>query len=291
MTRGRSAWVLNLDAEYELETPDAHTPSARTTGRMPELVRALAPLLGPEHIVLGENDVVNEPLLGRAWCPTPRALRRLVKAGAIPVPAPEVSVLRRVNHRRFNAELGQTLPGARFVTSLEELHAVITSDSPTDQWLLKRPFGFAGRGRRRVARGRLEPSVMTWVMASFRNADGLQAEPWVDTVAEYGLHGFLSPSGALTLGEPTRQTCDDWGAWRGTALATDLESNELQSLSASARVAAMALLDAAYFGPFGIDAYRWRDGATIHFNARSEINARYAMGWAIGMQHCRVDLA
>jgi hypothetical protein len=41
---------------------------------------------------------------------------------------------------------------------------------------------------------------------------------------------------------------------------------------------AEVLRDAGYFGPFGIDAYRWRDGATQYFNPRSEINARYSMG-------------
>src|SRR5262245_26559172 len=122
MPRGPSAWVLNLDAEYELASPDAHTPSAATARRMTELVRALAPLLGPDDVVLGENDVVAGEALaggapttpaqmwtGRAWCPTPRALLRLKKAGAIPVAAPDFDVLRRVNHRRFNADLGQTL--------------------------------------------------------------------------------------------------------------------------------------------------------------------------------------
>jgi hypothetical protein len=290
MPQGPSAWVLNLDAEYELETPDAHTSSARTIRMMPELARALAPLLGPEDVVLGANDVLGEPRLGRAWCPTPRALRRLVQAGATPAPAPDVAVLRRVNHRRFNAELGQTLPGARFVTTLGELTHVIAGETPSGQWLVKRPFGFAGRGRRRVAEGRLDPSAMTWIEASFRHGDGLQVEPWVERIADYGLHGFLAPSGSVTFGEPTRQTCDATGAWRGTALATDLESSEAASLRASAQLATEALRAAGYFGPFGVDAYRWRDDAAVIFNARSEINARYSMGWAIGMRRCRVDL-
>jgi hypothetical protein len=91
------------------------------------------------------------------------------------------------------------------------------------------------------------------------------------------------------LGEPTRQMCDDSGVWRGTVLATDLEPSEAAALRSSVQTAAEALLGAGYFGPFGIDAYRWREGARIHFNARSEINARYSMGWATGMQRCRVD--
>jgi hypothetical protein len=291
MPRGPSAWVLNLDAEHELRTSDAHTPSARTMQRMPDWLHALAPLLGPGDVVLGEDDTLTEPRWGRAWCPTAWALRRLVKAGATPVVAPDMTVLRRVNHRRFNAELGQTLPGARFVTTIEELAAVIAGESPSGQWLLKRPFGFAGRGRRRVAHGLLDPSAATWVDASLRAGDGLQVEPWVERTADYALHGFLSQSGVLTVGEATRQTCDDAGAWQGTALAADLEPREAESLLAATRRAAEALRGAGYFGPFGVDAYRWRAGVTIQFNSRGEINARYSMGWATGMQRCRVDLA
>jgi hypothetical protein len=291
MTRGRSAWVLNLDAEYELEASDSHTPSARTMQRMPEFQRALAPLLGPEDVVVGDDDVVVGSCPGRAWCPTPRAMRRLLKAGAIPVPAPDFAVLRRVNHRRFSADLGPTLPGARFVSSIEELEQVIAGESPSEQWLLKRPFGFAGRGRRRLARGFVDRAAMSWVHASFRAGDGLQVEPWVERIADYALHGFLSREGVATLGQPTRQKCDENGAWQNTETADDLEPAEEAELRASALLASEALHAANYFGPFGVDAYRWRDGRAVRFNPRSEINARYSMGWAMGMQRCRVDLA
>jgi hypothetical protein len=291
MARGRSAWVLNLDAEYELETPDAHTPSAQMLQRMPELVRSLASLLGPDDIVLADNDVIATACAGRAWCPTPRALRRLANAGALAVPAPDFAVLRYVNHRRFSAGLGQTLPGARFVSSVEELAAVIANPSPTGQWLLKRPFGFAGRGRRRVARGHLETAAMTWIQASLRAGEGLQVEPWVERIADYALHGFLSQAGVTTLGEPTRQTCDDNGAWQTTSMADDLVTAENEELRASALLVSEALARAGYFGPFGIDAYRWREDKVVRFNPRSEINARYSMGWAIGMRRCRVDIA
>jgi hypothetical protein len=54
---------------------------------------------------------------------------------------------------------------------------------------------------------------------------------------------------------------------------------------------AQALLEAGYFGPFGIDAFRWVDRAGVErFNPRCEINARYSMGWAVGMGSRRPDL-
>ncbi|MET0593275.1 MAG: hypothetical protein ABW133_11285 [Polyangiaceae bacterium] len=299
-----SAWVLNLDAEYELASPDAHTSSARVNQRLPELAKVLAPLFGAGDVVLGEKDVLakvgaDAPMtadrqgayVGRAWCPTPRAIARLEAAGAAPIPAPPFSVLRHVNHRRFSAELGQTLPGATFVTTESELRATRRAPTPSGHWLVKRPFGFAGRGRRRIAAGDRDASAESWLAASVRGGEGVQVEPWVAIVADYALHGFVAPDRAVTLGEPTRQICDEHGAWKGTAIAVDLAPEEAVSLEDSARIAGEALAIAGYFGPFGVDAYRWQDGARTRFNARSEINARYSMGWAIGMRGRRVDLA
>ena len=42
---------------------------------------------------------------------------------------------------------------------------------------------------------------------------------------------------------------------------------------------AEALRSVGYFGPFGVDAYRWTGG----FVACCDVNARYTMGWSVGM--------
>jgi hypothetical protein len=285
-----SAWILNLDAEYELEALDAHTSSARTMARIPALLDALAPLLGPDGIVLGETDRVTGSYAGRAWCPTPSARLRLERAGAVPVDSPEIAVLRRVNHRRFSAELGQSLPGARYVYAMGDLASTIAGPTPSGHWLLKRPFGFAGRGRRRVAAGALEPAAESWVLAALRSGEGLQVEPWVERRGDFALHGYLAADGTLTLGEPTSQECDASGSWRATTMAVGMSPDEITSLRSSAIAAGEALARAGYFGPFGVDAFRWKHGDTVLFNARSEINARYSMGWATGMAMRRVDL-
>jgi hypothetical protein len=44
-----------------------------------------------------------------------------------------------------------------------------------------------------------------------------------------------------------------------------------------------ALFAAAYFGPFGVDGFVYRDhDGGLRLQPRSEINARYSMGFAIG---------
>lgn len=303
MVRKR-AWILNLEADEELARPAGYTPKAAAVARARALATHLAALLGPEDVLVWPDDPAALPYAGaegRAWCPTPRALRALRRAGAEPAPAPPLAVLRRVNHRRFCAELGQPLPGARFVETLAELTETIAGPSPTGQWILKRPFAFSGRGRMRVAQGALDPAALPWIAASLSGdtgapegaSPGLQVEPWVERSGDFSVHGHLTQAGALVLGAPCAQRCDERGAWQETRRAEpgELTPAEARALLDAARAAAEALTAAGYFGPFGVDAFRWIDaGASARFNPRCEINARYTMGWAIGMGPCRPDL-
>lgn len=275
-------WVLNLDAEDELAHPGAHTPSDATIAR----IRKIEPLLRASGLIR-EADVIlfpsqPAPPAGErgdrlCWCPTRWALSHFDE----PPAAPSMDVLRRVNHRRFSAELGLTLPGSRFVTSLRELEDTFAASPQVDNWLLKRPFGYAGRGRKK-----LRPSAtrtveeQAWISASIE-IGGLQVEPLVRRALDVGLHGELNVEGTLTRGEITTQDIDDSGAWKGTRVADELTPSERASLETQFELTAKALTAAGYFGPFGIDAFRY-DGD--RFQPRSEINARYSMGWAVGMR-------
>ena len=292
---GRRAWLLNLDAEDELASRGGHTPSGAMMRRCAALGRRVEGLLGPGDVLLERATALprGERWRGVAWCPTPRAIRALEAAGAVPPAAPPLEVLRRANHRRFCAELGQTLPGARYVETHAELAEVLGAAAPGAPWLLKRPFGFAGRGRRRVVAGQFDPADARWIEASLRTGEGLQAEPWAARAGDFALHGFLDQDGCLTLGVPTEQCCDERGAWSGSARCDvgALTKSEQAALEASAYQVAEALRRAAYFGPFGIDAFRWQDDGILRWNPRCEINARYSMGWPMGMGASRPDLA
>jgi hypothetical protein len=293
MARSR-IWLLNFDADEELARPVGYTPSAAVLRRFQPLADRIG-LVPPDDVILeewnGASLATRGPLEGRAFCPTPRALRALARVGARLPEAPSLDVLRRVNHRAFCAELGQCLPGARYVRSRDELLAALaTDDGP---WVLKRPFGFAGRGRQKLRSGELDASVLPFVRASLETGEGLEVEPWVERTLDVGLHGFVARTGTVTMGSPTHQIVDDAGAWLESApaprgLLTDAEESLLFT---EAERVAHALLDAGYFGPFGIDAFRWKDRVgNSRFQPRCEINARYSMGWAVGMGGRRPDL-
>lgn len=288
------AWVFNLDAEDELSRGGAHTPSASMMARIETLLPRLESLLGPQDMVLwpGTRSGKEIPKRGQAWCPTRWALGQLEKAGVQAWPSPSFEVLRVVNHRRFNHQLGQRLPAAGYAENEEALAVLLSAHSELERtssrkcWLLKRPFGFAGRGQRKLGLGALSPADQAWVTASLRAGDGLQVEPWVDKELEVGLHGWLTQDGTCTWGQPTVQIIDAMGTWQNSSVASPdtLSESENVALHMEARRVAEALHHAGYFGPFGVDAFRWRSAdGRHHFQPRSEINARYSMGWAVGM--------
>jgi hypothetical protein len=278
------AWLLNLDAEEELERPGAHTPSARVRERIEALRSHLEPLLRGGVVVT--EGARADGLTGRAWCPTPSALARLARAGATLPPAPALEVLRRVNHRRFSFDLGDDLPGAAFVTTLAEVRAIAVERGT---WLLKLPFGFAGRGRIVIPPGPMSADLEVRIGRALAGGEGAQLEPLVARREDFALHGFLDVSGRLTTGSLSRQRIDERGAWQGTELTTDADVEP--KLRDELPRAAEALRVAGYFGPFGIDAFTWAaEDGTVHLQRRTEINARYSMGWAVGMGDSRPDL-
>src|SRR5690242_5849612 len=115
------AWFLNFDADDELARPSGYTPSAAILTRFNGLRERTRALVWPGDVALEEDQSgpIYDEYIGIAWCPTPRALRALRRAGVTRISAPPLDVLRAVNHRRFNADLGQTLESARYALTMD----------------------------------------------------------------------------------------------------------------------------------------------------------------------------
>ena len=293
MAARRFAWVLNLDADLELAAPQSYAPRKSVRAAMASFVPVVArSLLADDDVLVDESSepLAARGLTGRAFCPTPRALGLLRRSGAEPEAAPSVDVLRRVNSRAFASALGPTLPGGAFVTSLDEARAVLgRTPSLGKGWRVKRAFGMSGRGQRVVLAGPTDADL-AFVRAAMTEG-GVQIEPNVDIAREYALHGMLAEDGTCELGSLVEQRCDARGAWLSSAplAATTSEERDVRDrlVEEGSRVAA-ALTEAGYYGPFGIDAYSYRgplDG--LRLQPRSEINARYSMGFAVGFRGSR----
>jgi hypothetical protein len=282
------AWVLNLDAELELARGrPGYVPQRKLLAQLAAHGGASRALLGPSDVLLdahgaSDSDSIASPKarVGRAWCPTPMAVARLRAHGVEPEPYPEAAVLRRVNHRLLGHELGGGLPEQAYLRSREQLLERIAGYAR--KWLLKRPLSFAGRGQMRII-GPLTEKQWTWVDASLKR-DGLLLEPLVQPTFEVSLHGFIWRDRRFELGRTCVQLVSERGAFRGVRLAEpdDLGPSERAALGERAEVVADALANAGYFGPFGIDAYRYTLDGGSAFCALGEINARYTLGFVTG---------
>ena len=276
------AWLLNLDAELELEAPARHRASPALEARIAALVPRMTMLLAPDDRVIGRDHDLADCTRALAFCPTPSALARIARAGLAPPAAPDVALLARVNGRSFSASLGQTLPYARYVRSMAELDDALSVPSPSGTWVLKRELAFAGRERRRVYGRELDVPTQGFARRSFAAGQGLQIEPWVARTDDFARHGYVLRSGDVVLGPTLRQRCDARGAWLASEPlgASELAPHEESALAEATARAGQALVTAGYFGPFGVDAYRfrWPDGR-VDFQPCSEINARFSMGY------------
>jgi len=285
------AWLLNLDAELELSRLNyQYVPRLKLLQQLEIYGQGSRALLGPNDVLVRSGALLpaNE-FVGRAWCPTPLALTRLAAAGVEAEPHPEARVLRRVNHRLFAHQAGGGLPEQRYFTERAPLEDLLRrAERP---WLLKRPLSFAGRGQMRFY-GPISDKQWSWLDVSLAQ-DGLILEPLVTPTLEVSLHGFVWQTGQSELGRICVQQVSERGVFRGVRLAQarELDSAESASLFERAGRVANLLHGAGYFGPFGIDAYRYQEGETRGFCALSEINARYTMGFAIGFPRPSAELS
>jgi hypothetical protein len=279
------AWLLNLDADLELQDPASYQASRLSAERMQVLSARVADLIGPDDVILDPDPSTSHRPPAHftilAFCPTPSALQ-CIEALGLPVPAaPAFSVLRHVNDRAFCAALGHGLSDSCFAREMTTLQQHLLRPSPTGSYVIKRAFSFAGREQRRVHDSVLDPSTRGFCLRSFARGEGVQVEPWVERLLDFSKHGYLTREGALLIGATREQRCDPMGRFQAMSTASaHVSEDEDQVLAAEVEKTAAALTAAGYFGPFGIDGFRYRGpSGGVGFNPRCEINARFTMGY------------
>ena len=292
-------WLLNLDADLEFAALRSGRPY-RPSPQLPALVeRALAQGLGllrPGDRLLepiaseergrggGKDPIATDTLVGRAFCPSPAARRRFEELGVQTEAWPDLAIVQAVNGRSFALAAGLGPSRARAWTDGLQLRAWLSALRPGEDWLAKREHGVAGKGQRPLVSGSLSGPDLDWIDASLRGCP-LIVEPRRRLSAEFALHGWIGPDGGWFLGVPVRIEVRERAFVGARNLGPEeLEPHERDALRHAAERAAQELLRAGYFGPFGVDAYRWSDaGGSATFEPCSELNARYTLAWDLGM--------
>ena len=129
--------------------------------------------------------------------------------------------------------------------------------------------------------GELDAVARGFCARSFGRGEGIQVEPWVERELDVSKHGYLTRSGTLLVAASRSQRVDGLGRYLGVHTGpSQLSASEEQQLAGALETAARALRDAGYFGPFGIDGFRYRHPELgSAFNPRCEINARFTLGY------------
>jgi hypothetical protein len=233
-----------------------------------------------------------------AWCETPEAAAHRLgpRSSAVSLdaplhellwtlPVPSPSVVAAVHHRAFHLQvaerLGCALPGARMVESLTELDRLPLPRS----WVVKAPLSASGRSRyiERNGPALSDPKARRTVERLFERHGPLLFEPWMDRVADFGVSAILTGTDLRIVGIHGQQV-DRKGQFAGIDLQPDLTEGDRDHLLETVEAVGAALRRAGYVGPFGIDAWSYRnEDGTVVLNPLGEINARMTFGlvaWA-----------
>lgn len=275
------AYVLNFDAELEL-ADSGYTRSSRMQAHCDRLAREFRDELRaarlPGVVIDPEIDQVPEDPEVVCWCPTPRALDRVRELGLRVPEAPGPTVLRRVNHRGFAAELERSLDAEwrldHSVFHQDPESALADLATRSMDVVMKRALGFAGRGQKRVTPHAIDDAVRAWVRGSFDDdAAGLVIEPLAEIVDEWSVQGFAVAEGAR-LRRILGFRSDDDGAYLSAVVGGQLDEDSISALGQVFRTVGRALIDAGYRGPVAFDAFRYRAGGQTRLRALSDLNAR-----------------
>ncbi len=239
----------------------------------------------------------------RLWTPAPVDPERVLEAPGLPRPILESGPLQElppvdevlawgadsaiaaaVHHRAFclqvAGELGCALPEARMVESLAELDRLLSSSRAPRSWVLKAPLSASGRDRY-IERAGPEISDLKsrrTLEGLFEHHGPLLFEPWMDRTADFGVAALLTESGLRIVGIHG-QRVDVKGQFAGIDLQPVLSGAERDRLLETVEAVAAALRRAGYAGPFGIDAWRYRNDRGVELlHPLGEINARMTFG-------------
>ncbi len=200
-------------------------------------------------------------------------------------------VAAQVNHRAFAFQVIQESPfllsGARLLSSFRELENHLATGganaSPTQCWVLKKPFSAAGRGH--IIGGQdISVPLKKQIERSFFQYQRLLFEPWMSREADFACSALLSSPTPQVLSWHRLENSSQ-GQFLGATLAFESETapglypEERDLLDRAIHEAGKALYKMGYRGAFTVDAWRYRDSSgAIRFHPLGEINARLSFG-------------
>lgn len=243
-----------------------------------------------------------------AWLNTEAAQARAAAAGA-PLTGPPPPVVARVHDKAFAQEVARSEgllpePLAETLTILEPdllrdpdaAAAAVTQrlrqwpETARRSFTLKPRFGSSGRGRVAGRDGHVDTTIRN-AFPRLAARGGALLEPWLERTEDLSAALWIAPSGELTLLGTSAQVLAASGLYRGQRGTVDTKGRVTsgsdcdEELRMAAAVVSGHAAAAGFFGPCGLDAFRFRvDDGRERFRPIVEWNARFTLGMiAIGL--------
>jgi hypothetical protein len=215
----------------------------------------------------------------------PREPHRLVAWGAAPSltrlgEVPPLEAVRRANSKVFAHELARKLglapPGWVCASEADVTARLAERFAPGELWVVKRAFGFAGRGHLLGRGPELPPNGAGWLRRAFAGGDAVVLEPWVARERDLSVQLEVGRDGAVRIVGQLELLTNENGSYLGHKLgALELAPEHRARLAAAGEAVGRELAREGYFGPAGIDAYVERGG---ELRPLVEVNARHTLG-------------
>jgi len=191
--------------------------------------------------------------------------------------------IRAANSRRLSAALEQEwqcgLDYAGAATTFAEIERLIAFHGQTERWVIKAEFGMSGR-ERLIGNGSPTVPQRNWITRRLAEDGAVFFEPWVQRMQEVGIQILIPRACPPELIDIVPMFVSPQGQYAGSCFQSTntTESADWQMAMEMAMRAAERIQRLGYFGPLGIDAMQYRDGATTRYRPLQDINARWTMG-------------
>lgn len=293
----------NFQFEDTLREP-SFRPRGQTMAALEDLATTMAVLADPDDRVLLRTSQPPQGLPDWLACdqfvtagPQPSSGRlvpwgwtedcRRWDDGQSPAP-PEQICVHRVNSREFLAlhdrvwlmDGGwQQQPFGLFCrTPTEWAVAIRRLSSGESRWCAKPQYSHAGRNRLLGSGTSLNDQQRGWRNRQLQ-AGGVYVEPWCRIEQEWSLHFDVTVGGDVRLIGATELINDEMGRYAGNLVCSPEELQLPDEVLTGGRELARECGRAGYWGPLGLDGFRFRDAnGNAGIRICNDINARYSMG-------------
>jgi len=237
-----------------------------------------------------------------AWLNTEDAARTAA-AAELPLAGPSPEIVRGVHDKAFAHAVAEdaglvpeSLRGLVAALDPAELLDANAAERRIQEWVTRWPswtrgrftvkprIGSSGRGRVAGTLDRGTPDELRGALPRLSRQGGALLEPWLTRCEDLSVQLYIAPDGAVTLLGTLEQCVSSAGGFRGHRGAVDYkarivsEHREDDALIEAALTVARATHARGFFGPCGVDAFRFEGPAGPELRPVVEFNARFTMG-------------